>query len=184
MSNQTINACSSCVLRHGTDNINQLNECCYNTCASFVNGTQSDVINSQCGKDCRKCMINAVGCKGKSACEFLPEIPSIKIQDQRFKNCLNTHQGDKSDALKCCLAHCSNFHQQEQCIDAFNAMVEVKEGFLFRNNMVSRSFLFLLFVLILQLLQIYGPIGWLKRGNQAVFLPVIVIMYYLIHYLL
>lgn len=184
MSYEKINACSSCVLRHGTNNINELNECCYNTCASFINGTQSDVINSECGQRCRTCMINAVGCKGKNSCEFLPEIPSIKIQNQPFKHCLDTYQGDKSDALKCCLAQCSNFDEQEECIDAFNALVEVKEGFLFRNNMVNRSFLFLLFVVFLQLIQIYGPVGWLKRGNQLSIIPITILMYYLLHYFL
>ena len=179
-----IDACSACSLRYGTNDINQLNECCYNTCASFIDGNQSDVINSECGENCRKCMLNAVGCKGKSPCEYMPEVPSIKLQQQRFKRCMMEKNNNTTEALKCCLKQCSTFEEQEQCIDAFNALVEVKEDFILRNGMVSRAFLFLLFVLLLQLTQIYGPIGWLKRGNQLAIIPITVLMYYLIHYLL
>lgn len=176
-----VNACSACTLRHGTTNINQLNECCYNTCASFVEGNQSDIINSPCGQRCRKCISTAVGCKGKSTCEYLPEVPTIKLQSQLFSKCLKENE-KPSDALKCCLAQCDNYEDQEKCIDSFNALIEVKEEFLFRDNRINRSFLFLVFVILFQLLYIYGPIQQLRKTPLST-IPIIITMYYLIHYL-
>jgi len=182
MTDTTINACSACTLRHGINNINELNECCYNTCASFVDGNQSDIINSECGRSCYKCMANAVGCKGKSTCAFLPKVPSIKIQQQRFKACLEAHDHKPDEALKCCLSQCSNFNEQEQCIDAFNAMISVKENFLYRGGLLHRSFLFLIAVIGIQLYQIFQQPMRQLRDYQPIL--IIVIMYYSIHYLL
>ena len=184
MPSPQLNPCSACTLRYGTDDINQLNTCCYNTCASFISGNQSDIVNSDCGKKCFECMQNAVKCDGRTPCEFMPEVPVIQLQQQQFKQCLADTNGDTTKALKCCLANCSNWEEQEHCIDAFNATIQVKEGFLFRHNMINRSFLFLVFVVCLQILQVYGPIGWLKKKNQIGVVPVTIIMYYLLEYFL
>lgn len=182
MSKQKINAVSACSMRHG-DDINPLNECCYQTCAAFIDGGQSKVIRSDCGQRCKAHLRSLVQCKGKDDCSLKLNTPSVKNYPQRFKSCF---KGDPDDALSCCLNSCDSNECQERCIDAFNALQEVNEGFLFKRNRIDRNLLFLLFVIAFLSAQEYGLI--IIRGDRMQRLSVtgllLIVMFYLIHYFL
>ena len=55
--------CQSCVNKYGPYDIHSINNCCYNTCANFVQGTPDDVINSACGRQCKQCIQKLAGPK-------------------------------------------------------------------------------------------------------------------------
>lgn len=186
MTKQKINAVSACSMKYGADAINKLNECCYNTCAAFIDGGQSQVIKSDCGQRCSAHLRKVARCKGKDDCSLKIEVPSMKNYPQRFKTCFENHQGDADDALGCCLHSCSSNECQERCINAYNALQEVNEGFLLRDNRVDRNVLFLLFVLGFLAAYEYEVFTLAGDRNQrlAVIAMVMVTMFYFIHYFL
>ena len=121
MSHKELYPCGACVMRYGVDDINSINDCCFNTCSQFVDGDQQAIINSPCGQQCVKCIKNSASCKGKNNCQFRLGAPVIRIRPQQFKQCL-METGDKDQALECCFKKCGNFDEQESCLDAYNAL--------------------------------------------------------------
>ena len=147
-----INPCSACSIRHPKYDINNLNDCCFQTCAQFVEGDQQTIINSECGQKCIQCVTEGVHCKGKTRCGLDPEIPSIRLAPQNFKRCLEKGYSTKQ-ALGCCLNKCDDFECQERCIDSYNSTVNVpKESFIFEHK-IDRCFFFLVFILIVEFLE-------------------------------
>lgn len=61
--------CNYCINKHGINDINGINNCCYQQCANFMGTTDMDtIINSPCGKNCKKCMDKAKKATGRSLC--------------------------------------------------------------------------------------------------------------------
>lgn len=179
-----IDACSACTARHGMNNINAVNDCCYNTCAAFVDGDISDVINSPCGQNCKRCIQNSLACKGKTSCGKNLAVPTIPSRPQNFKSCLEQTDDTKS-ALGCCMQRCNDSECQEHCIDAYNSLVMVREGFVFGMG-VNRGLLFLCSVILFHSLVILGKIRLPMQRTKALLsiVAVYTIMYYLVMHVL
>lgn len=171
-----VNPCSACSLRYDKTDINNLNDCCFQTCAQFVDGSQQDVIQSECGQKCVKCVTQGVNCLGKDRCGLDPEIPSIRLTPKHFKECLSQTE-TPTEALSCCLNRSSNFEEQERCIDAYNALVEVKEGFILPKR-IDRGLLFLGFILLISYLQFNGKVKFQTFQHQALIYTGV---YYILH---
>lgn len=181
-----VNAYSACSMKYGPDTINQLNECCYQTCAAFNDGSQHDIIKSECGQQCQRHLREAVQCKGKTECSLKLKVPTIKNHPKRFRTCLASSNDNTNDALTCCLRGCSSNACQQRCIDAYNALQEVNEPFLFRHNRVNRDALFLGFVIVMYLVMEYNIVSLpeTRTDRLTVVISTLMVMFYLIQYLL
>lgn len=97
-----INACSACFLRDSS------RKCCYNTCSLFLEPDRRE----DCKRQCDKCS------RDRSAIDIAAYRPP-----QHFKECLPQFT-QFDDALDCCLQKCGkSLECQENCIDAYNAIV-------------------------------------------------------------
>ncbi len=94
-----------CIAHYGTQDINSVNDCCYNTCATFMGQDQSDVIQSECGKMCQSAMYDLIIMNQRNPCEFWPEIPVIRGRPTTFlENLKRTH--DPNQAFQQCVKDC------------------------------------------------------------------------------
>lgn len=179
-----IDACSACTARYGIENLNSLNDCCYNTCSSFISGNVDDIINSQCGENCKKCISQSLSCKGKTECSFKPKIPLIKSRPQNFKTCLEETPNDTKNALGCCIKQCNTNECKEHCIDAYNSLIFVNEGFIF--GKMNRPLLFLFFILSFNTLLQYKYIILSTDIHLNLFFKILIYItgYYVIMYIL
>lgn len=144
--------CSACNVRYAKNNINELNDCCFQTCAQFIEGGQQKILESECGQKCLECARYGVYCRNKTLCSLNPKIPSIRLQPKHFKECL-AETNTPENALQCCFNKSTSNEQQENCINAYNALVPVKEDFIFKSPF-NRCALFLAFIIIFNLLQV------------------------------
>jgi hypothetical protein len=132
-----VSPCKGCLMKHGIENINGFNQCCYNTCASFVKGGKDDILQSPCGQACQKCMYDLIILRGKSPCEFWPETPVIHNRPTAFLSCMDQY-GDPDKAYQCCLNTAGKFGYpypnqfREMCWNARQALVP-KEKFTTEN---------------------------------------------------
>jgi hypothetical protein len=151
-----INACSACSTRYGIDSPSAVNNCCYQTCSSFIDGSQDDVINSNCGQKCQSKCVSRINLKP----------PVIHIKKNDYKECLINNNGDTKNALGCCMKNCKSNECQEQCIDAYNALLplplneSIYESFVYptkKNHKYLhflRDIIFLICVILLHILLI------------------------------
>ena len=170
-----LDPCLACTARFSDKN--DINDCCYNTCASFVDGDTSDIINSKCGQICKKC-------SGGDKCHGKLKVPVIHANPQLFKSCLDSVGGvDKKEALTCCIGGCRNQNNpvecQNRCINAYNALIPVKEGFLLPGK-VNRRLLFLFAVIFFHLSLLLRWMELPKDQNKAI--VYIIVLYVLIYY--
>ena len=65
-----IDPCSTCFQKYGND-INNMRNCCYQTCSDFLGISDVDTISrTDCGRSCKECMKKVEAYKGKDLCEF------------------------------------------------------------------------------------------------------------------
>jgi hypothetical protein len=95
-----------CIAHYGTQDINSVNDCCYNTCATFMGQNQSDVIQSECGDMCQSAMYDLIRLNQRNPCEFWPEIPVIKGRPTTFLENLK-RTGDPNKAFQHCVMDCN-----------------------------------------------------------------------------
>ena len=182
MSDSSVNACSACSARYPND-VNGLNDCCYNTCASFIDGTYDAVISSTCGQNCKRCVQQNVG---KESCSKKLEAPVIRNNAQHFKQCLKNANNDTKEALACCIKQCNSHDAEEQCIDAYNALIDVKEGFVLPIG-ANKCLYFLWFVLLTHYVLIFNKVNVSQYTQQQLFINVAVgtmVAYYIIKHIL
>ncbi len=136
-------------------NINSINECCFNTCAQFIDNNY--VMDSECGKKCIKTMYDLIRLNKKQPCEYWPERPVIKERPKFFKQALEKGM-DKEKARICCYRKCNNVVNKNECKEycdfayqAMDDMNDIKENFEEKknNNCIIYPLLFLIFFVIL-----------------------------------
>lgn len=157
-----VNPCPVCVQRYGPTDMNSINDCCYQTCASFVSGTQSDVIRSECGQRCKQCIQGLIQSNQKNPCQFHLPVPSIRLDNQNFKVCLE-RVGNKDQALECCLQASQCTEDTERCVNAYRS-VTVQETFTLPSQHVKHvvgilgvMFVVLIFIRYVFSRRIYRP---------------------------
>ena len=150
-----IDPCGACTARYGAGNFSEINSCCFNTCASFVSGGPDAVLQSDCAAKCNACMAGTWACNGGAECK-IPAQPVIHLNPQNFKTCY-AETDDMSSALSCCMSKCKDHASEQQCIDDYNSVVFVEEGFrLPGGTKVSRNLAFYLGVCALTALWVLG----------------------------
>jgi hypothetical protein len=177
-----IDACSSCLKRIDSNDVNGLNNCCYRICSSFLGGPDN-IIHTECAQNCKKCVANAVCKQGRNPCKIKPAMPFIELQQQNFKHCLNQTQNDKEMALKCCMMKANNNTEQQDCIDAYNSLIQVREGYIAPRN---KCFMFFICMLILQTLLLTNKIPLYDdlKTNLLYVNGLICIIYFVLFYIL
>ena len=104
-----VNPALGCLLRHGPENRNSVNDCCYNTCAAFTsNPTQEGVIASACGQMCKEqSEILTELNLGHGPCAHKPIAPIVRDRPLYFSSQLQS--GKTPDAAyKACVEMCGN----------------------------------------------------------------------------
>ena len=94
-----------CITYYGVRDINNVNDCCYNTCATFMGQDQSDVIQSECGEMCKNAMFDLILLNGRNPCEFWPEVPVVRNRPTTFLQNLKTTK-DPNQAFQQCVKDC------------------------------------------------------------------------------
>lgn len=184
MNTINVDPCSTCIARHGIEDMNGINDCCYATCAQFVSGGPDDILNSECGQRCQQCVDKSIAANGKTRCGgFRLPFPLLQSAMQYFKSCLEKTPEDPRGALGCCLKQCGqgDVTCQEQCITSFNSLIPVKEEYVVAGYTVKRGVVFLLFMIALQLALLWNKIPLPQsRGHIALVLVAIIVSLYII----
>ena len=132
-----INPCSACSVRKL--NSKDFSQCCFDTCLQFRD-------KDTCKEECGKCANYAI--------ENLTPKP-IPFYSQ----CLNSSNQDSVYALSCCIKKCDSNECQEQCINAYNAELNVKENF-FLDTFLTRNFLVVTLLYLVHILFIYNIVPY------------------------
>ena len=135
-------------MRWGLNDINNVNDTCYQVCGQFIDGGQQEIAQSDCGQKCKMCWNEMAVCKGKNECSFPNKVPVMRLLPRIFQECL-AQTGDKDQALQCCLTKCGNYEEQEMCITAYNALQKTSfEHFLSPGNSDYSFILVLILILV------------------------------------
>lgn len=154
-----INPCEACYQKYkNTDcNINDLNNCCYETLAAFANvSSVNSIRNSQQAKNCVECLkqrMKSMGPFGRTFCDLrLQPAPIIENAPHYFPYFLNENN-TPDKAYELCINKCKNSKYPYECLENCktdrNAIV-YKENFEYsQNNKYIISFFTISFLLLL-----------------------------------
>jgi hypothetical protein len=181
-----INPCNACTLRHGEENLHALNDCCYKTCSQFISGSVDDIVNSECGQNCRNCIESAqFRVRGKGPCALKMKVPLIEPYKQSFKKCMAMTKDDTKEALGCCLNECgTDTGCQETCIDNFNALIYVKENYILGYR-INKSLFFLFAITLLHILISLNYLKMPLDTNKNILTVIVIhlLLYYVVYYM-
>lgn len=118
MSELSLNPCKACLdkFNSGDCDINNINQCCYDTLAAF-NGSSSvnEIRNSPEAQNCIQCVTNSMKSVGRDRCDFQLSPPPIWNNVQHyFPNLLQELKNVKI-AHKMCLSKCEKTPYPNQC---------------------------------------------------------------------
>lgn len=134
--NISINPCKACLNKFspGKSDINNINQCCYETLAAFK-GTDSvnDIRGSPEAANCVNCVNNAIKSMGKTPCDLQLAPPPLWNRAPHYFPTLLSETKDPSHAFTQCIEKCQgNFLQSECKINCFvdaGAVEYIKEGY-------------------------------------------------------
>jgi hypothetical protein len=136
-----------CLNRYEITDTNNLRDCCYRTCATFL-GPQNvgNIIHSSCGERCRNLINQSVQASGNTnLLVHQLAVPFLELQSGNFKNCYQKYNNSKN-ALECCLNMADSNREQQLCIDAYNSLINVRESYI--GTPSDRCLIFFIFVLV------------------------------------
>lgn len=112
-----IEPCTGCLQKYGYD-INSFNNCCINTCASFIGGGLNEIMNSDCGKKCIAGMGEIIKNTGKNPCQFWPSVAADLSTPPPFLESLAKAKGDIPKAVLLCRKECDSRINPLECKEA------------------------------------------------------------------
>jgi hypothetical protein len=133
--NYEINPCKACVdkFKSGKCNINNINQCCYDTLAAFSGSASvNSVRNTEGAKNCVQCVHNAMKAIGRTPCDLQLAPPPVWNQVPHYLP-KNLSQGmNLNEAKNMCLVQCEdgvNMNAcKENCLTDVSAVVETYEN--------------------------------------------------------
>jgi hypothetical protein len=153
MSNKSfkINPCKGCKKNYDIKDINNINQCCYDTLGAYVGGTLNDFRNRPEAANCDQCLTESKLAMGRDLCEFrLTAYPGWIQAPHYFPGFLES-EGDVEKAKDMCMQTCETNTYSGECqrnckIDA--DAVESVENFLINskfsdNNILKNDSVFL-----------------------------------------
>jgi len=148
MSNKSykINPCNACKKNYDIKDINNINQCWYDTLGAYEGGTLNDFRNRPEASNCDKCVIESKLAMGRDLCEFrLTAYPSWIQSPHYFPGFLES-EGSVDKAVEMCIEACETNTYPGECkrnckIDS--DAVESVENFLinskFENNNILKN---------------------------------------------
>ena len=102
-SKYVINPCSSCTKKYGIKDINNINQCCYDTLGAFTGNTSlNSYRDSPVADVCKRCIQNSIKALGRDPCEFRPApYPNWVQVPHYFPALLETSENPEEALLKC-----------------------------------------------------------------------------------
>lgn len=123
-----IDPCPPCTLKYGLKDVNSVKDCCYNSCARLMGGSNTDpsaILNSPCGQRCKACAKMLLTANDKSICAYKLFPPIFFLQphffQESYKELVDSNfQGDKvQQAHGMCVDKCkknSANYSSDKCI--------------------------------------------------------------------
>lgn len=118
MNNFRLNPCAACMKKYDITDINNINQCCYDTFAAF-SGVSSinEIRNNPEAKNCIECVKKSKLAMGKDLCEFrLPAYP-VWTQDPHYFPDLLYETKNPKEAREKCMKLCNDNFYPNQCKD-------------------------------------------------------------------
>lgn len=146
MTEFNINPCKSCLDKYNEGNyydINNINDCCYNTLYAFKNTNNiNEIINSPEAQNCNKCVTDYMQYIGRDKCNFKLEPPPIWNNTSHYFPKLLHQENDIKKAHTICISECDKTFYPNQCkqnCDTDANSVENFNSYLPKNNIKSNS---------------------------------------------
>jgi hypothetical protein len=134
-----INPCAACIekLNNGRYDVNNINNCCYETLGAF-RGVQNvnQIRDLPEAQNCVACVNNAIGSIGRDTCDMKISPPPLFNQVPHFFPGHLNREKDIKKAFDMCVSDCNNTNFPNSCIsncvtdaNAVQNNASVKEGF-------------------------------------------------------
>lgn len=173
MSNKSykINPCNACKKNYDIKDINNINQCCYDTLGAYEGGTLNDFRNRPEASNCDQCVIESKLAMGRDLCEFrLTAYPSWIQAPHYFPGFLDSER-DVAKAKDMCMQACETNTYSGECkinckIDS--DAVESVENFLINskfadNNILKNDVVFLIVIIIGIILGSFIIVQFIKK---------------------
>ena len=146
MSNKSfkINPCKACKKNYDIKDINNINQCCYDTLGAYEGATLNDFRNRPEAENCNQCLTESKLAMGRDLCEFrLTAYPGWIQAPHYFPGFLES-EGDVEKAKEKCMQACETNTYSGECqrnckIDA--DAVESVENFLINSKFADNNIL-------------------------------------------
>lgn len=165
-----INSCKACKMNYDIKDINNINQCCFDTLNAFEGTTSTnDSRTTEGASNCNKCLDESKLAMGRDLCEFrLTAYPSW-IQAPHYFPALLDNKGDVRSAKLKCMEACQTSPYRGECeknckIDA--DAVETVEGYAFNTNNkkdpLNSDYFYLILYVLLYIIGIYTLVYCVK----------------------
>lgn len=115
-SRYVINPCSSCTKKYGILDINNINQCCYDTLGAFTGNTSLNSYRSSPVADvCKQCVQNSIKALGRDPCEFRPAPYPNWVQVPHYFPALLETSASPEEALQKCEELCKTNQYPNEC---------------------------------------------------------------------
>lgn len=136
--NFKINPCKACKKNYDITDINNINQCCYDTLGAFEGATSINSFRDRPeAENCKSCIQESIKALGRDPCEFRLTGYPTWVQVPHYFPPLLEQEGDVEKAKNKCIEACSTNRYKDECmkrckIDA--DAVEVVESFTINTN--------------------------------------------------
>lgn len=125
-----LNPCKACLKKCDIEDINCINNCCYETQGAFVDAwSLNQIRNSPDAKNCVQCVNNSIKAMGRDNCDMrLTAAPIFNQVPHYFPNLLKENL-NPNKAKSECLKWCETCRYQNECKDNCNTDYDSVEKF-------------------------------------------------------
>lgn len=130
-----INPCKACLEKFDRGDVNNINNCCYDTLTAFSNSTSvNSVRGTEQAKNCIECVGNAMRDIGRNYCNLQLSPPPIWNQVPHYFPGYLDNGHSVEDARNLCLKKCDSLPNtsiacKENCVTDASAVVEERETY-------------------------------------------------------
>lgn len=112
-----INSCKACKQNFDITDINNINQCCYDTLAAFEGSVSiNDFRNRPEAANCEKCIDESMDSIGRTRCDLRITADPGWVQAPHYFPSLLDQEGDVDTARDLCIETCSSNKYKNECI--------------------------------------------------------------------
>lgn len=112
-----VDPCQACQKSYDIDDINSINQCCYDTLASFEGASSINWFRDGSeARNCSRCVQESIRKLGRDPCEFKPEPAPVWTQVPSYFPKFLEETGDVSTARDKCFTACKSNRYPNECI--------------------------------------------------------------------